>query len=361
MRHGRRGEDAGPGGRKRRISARTVALGEMQETFLIAAVAMILLIRLQLFVTDYPSLSGGKLHVAHLLWGGLLMLVAIGILLTFIGRRWRQPAAVIGGAGFGFFIDEVGKFITSDNDYFFKPTAAIIYITFIAIYFVARWMRERRGFSADEKVANAIDLYTDAALGELSDRRKQLALDLLDEAGDHPLAPSLRTLIEEAPAAPESRSRLARLGAAVRRGYERVASKRWFARVVIALFLLDVAIPVVAMLLLLVTGVAALFGADVHLSVHLKWSELGWVLAYAATSVLTGIGVVRLLQGRRLDAYQMFYNAQLVHIFVGQVFAFIDDSFVAIWGFLFDVLLLVSLRFMMRQERRMAHEAPSTA
>jgi hypothetical protein len=346
-------------GRKRRRSARTVALAEMQETFLIAAIATILLIRLQLFVTDYPSLSGGKLHVAHLLWGGLLMLIAIAMLLTFVGTRWRQPAAVIGGAGFGFFIDEVGKFVTSDNDYFFKPTAAIIYVTFIVIYFIARWIRERRGLSADEYVANAVDLYTDAAVDELSDRRKRLALDLLNEAGDHPLVPQLRALITDAPTTPDRRSPISRLGAALRDRYERVCGKRWFSRVVIALFLLDLVIPVAVVVGLVAALVASAFGADVQLRAHLTWSQTGWVLAYIATSVLTVIGVVRLAKGRRLDGYQMLYNAQLVAILVGQVFAFINESFVAVWGFLFDVLLLVSLRFMMRQERRIA-ESPTS-
>jgi len=32
------------------------------------------------------------------------------------------------------FIDELGKFITSDNNYFFQPTISLIYIVFIIIF-----------------------------------------------------------------------------------------------------------------------------------------------------------------------------------------------------------------------------------
>jgi hypothetical protein len=34
---------------------------------------MILVIRLQLWATHYPKLGGGKLHIAHLLYGGGLL------------------------------------------------------------------------------------------------------------------------------------------------------------------------------------------------------------------------------------------------------------------------------------------------
>src|SRR5882672_11270638 len=96
-----------------RNTIRSVEIGELQDTFLVSAVVMILVIRLQLFLTHYPQLGSGKLHIAHLLWGGLLMMLAVLLLISFLGRTVRTAGAIAGGLGFGFFIDELGKFITS--------------------------------------------------------------------------------------------------------------------------------------------------------------------------------------------------------------------------------------------------------
>src|SRR6266702_1490362 len=56
--------------------------GLFLERFLVSGVATIVLLRFYLEITGYPQVGGGGLHIAHMLWGGLLMLVAIVMLLA---------------------------------------------------------------------------------------------------------------------------------------------------------------------------------------------------------------------------------------------------------------------------------------
>jgi hypothetical protein len=77
--------------------------------------------------------------------------IAIGALLTLLGRWPRRPAAIVGGVGFGFFIDELGKFITSDNNYFFEPAAALIYLIFIGLFLLVRALQRDRVLSPMER------------------------------------------------------------------------------------------------------------------------------------------------------------------------------------------------------------------
>ena len=337
-------------------AARYVQLGELQDTFLISAVGMILVIRLQLFLTNYPSLGGGKLHIAHLLWGGLLMMIALGLLFTLIGRRWRQPAAVLGGAGFGFFIDEVGKFVTSDNDYFYKPSAAIIYIVFICLYFAARWTRERRGFTDEEQVASALDLFTDATVRGFNEREKRRALRLLEDAKAHPLTEPLRELIERAPAGPElPPSRFARFAGGARRRYGRWSRQRWFRRLVIGIMVAFATLQALVVLLVVVAGVSDLLGIGT-LKLDLTVAQAGETISDVVAAALALVGLERLREGHTLAGYGWFDRALLVELFVGQVFAYIDTSFIATWGFLVCLALLVSLRFMIREEQRLQRE-----
>jgi len=124
-----------------KIDPNTVTL---LEYFLISAVSSVLLIRFFLFITNYPQLGSNGLHIAHMLWGGLFMFIAILLALISLNNKLKLYIAILGGIGFGTFIDELGKFITSDNNYFFEPTIAIIYTFFILV--LAMLVFRRRDF-----------------------------------------------------------------------------------------------------------------------------------------------------------------------------------------------------------------------
>src|SRR5438552_17719340 len=83
---------------------RNLDAGKLLETFLVSAVAAFLGVRFFLGVTGYPRLGGGGLHIAHMLWGGTLMVAAVFLLLRYLGQRIRRAVAVIGGIVLGMLI-----------------------------------------------------------------------------------------------------------------------------------------------------------------------------------------------------------------------------------------------------------------
>src|SRR3954466_7580269 len=163
-----------------RFALRSSDLGRRLDLFLVCAVGSVIANRVFLIITGYPQLGNGTLHISHAIWGALMMAIAIVFAIAFLAPNNRTFIAFIGGCGFGWFIDELGKFITRDVDYFFQPTIALIYITFIAMYLVFRSI-QRRSFGPDEAVLNGLEALKAAALGELDEHKRNAAVALIDE------------------------------------------------------------------------------------------------------------------------------------------------------------------------------------
>lgn len=338
---------------------RSIDIGSRQDAFLIAAITTIVVIRLQLWATDYPQLGGGNLHIAHLLYGGFLMMIAIIVVLSFLGRGSRRIAAVLGGVGFGFFIDELGKFVTTDNDYFFKPTAAIVYIIFIVMYFTTRWIRNRTGFSEREYLFNAIDLFAEAARHDLDVEEKRRTLALLDRAGDDPLVAPLRRLVHQTDAIPVALpGRLQRLAVGVRDHYFRAVEKRGFRRVITWVFSLWAFLSMVQVVVLVFSVGLKIGGAQKGFTAdgvnQLGMVNVASVVSSAVSAGFMIAGLRQLHHHHRLAAYENLDRALMVQIFVTQVFVFVESSFSALLGLLVSILLIVTVRYLIRRERQRA-------
>lgn len=110
------------------------------------------------------------------------MFVAIVMLLSFLGIYVRQIAAIIGGIGFGTFIDELGKFITADNNYFFQPTVVILYVLFLSLFFAFRHLERHKELSEKEYLMNALELLGEGVQNDMDLEEKETFLSFLNNA-----------------------------------------------------------------------------------------------------------------------------------------------------------------------------------
>src|SRR5438270_3257172 len=152
------------------------------EIFLVSAVSSLLLLRFFLYLSGYPQVGGGSLHIAHMLYGGLFMAAAIVINVSFLGARVQRFSALLGGVGFGIFIDELGKFITRDNNYFYKPTIGIIYAIFIVLYLAFNFLSRDNRLTSREYQLNALAQLEEAIVHNMDPEEKERMRRLLSRA-----------------------------------------------------------------------------------------------------------------------------------------------------------------------------------
>jgi len=134
---------------------------------LLTFAATVIGVRVFLQLTGFPQIGNSVLHVAHALWGGLLLFVAAMLPLALANRWAIQASALLSGAGIGLFIDEVGKFITQTNDYFFPPALSIIYGFFLLAVVVYLYLRTPRRDDPRVAMYHALEGLPDVLDGDL--------------------------------------------------------------------------------------------------------------------------------------------------------------------------------------------------
>ena len=334
---------------------------ELVDAFLISAVATVLIIRVFLAATGYPRLGAGGVHIAHVLWGGLGMLLAILFLLLFRSTTLRSVAALVGGVGFGAFVDEFGKFVTSDNDYFFKPTAAVVYVVFVVLFLASRAVVRSRRLSREETLAQALALAERLPTHTLTEAGREQALALLAAAdqGD-PLVPALRQRFSGADVSPAGPARLRHIRTALINRADAIGTSRWFRRGILAFFTVDALLLIAVVALEMFLMIAASRGvADAgrllsEQSVAAGATPITFGIDVIATTIAAGFMVrgIVVMRRSRLKTYRTFELAVLVDLFLAKPFEFFATGFVVAVLVCGDLALLASLRHLQALEQR---------
>ncbi len=376
-----------------RLFIRNLYAETLIENFLIAGVTTLLAIRFYLQMTGYPQIGGAHLHIAHMLYGGLLMMVAIFTVFTFLNRTAFNIASIIGGIGFGFFIDELGKFITKDNNYFFEPTIALIYVIFILIYLAGEVVPKYKTISQKEYLLNAFELTKEVIVQDLDTNEKKQALTYLrlsDQKG--PIVADLRTILNDYRSKPGERDLYSKTKGMIFRAIEKITQNRQFYFVVVFFIVIQTVISLLITFLIVaalnhfiflllgalislfplylirasmmrikvlyVLGVVALLYAVYSITtqdVTISLSFIGWgtVLSTAFAAVVAFMGLLDFGKSR-LQALRFFRLSVLISIFLTQFFLFYSLQFLALIGLGFNILMLLTIEYVISNKVQIA-------
>jgi hypothetical protein len=181
-------------------SVRQPVIRQRAETYLLITLlsfaASVALTRLFLELAGYPQLGRGPLHIAHVLWGGLLLFGA-SLLPLILANRWVYSwSSLLAGVGVGLFIDEVGKFITQTNDYFYPAAAPIIYAFFLLTVLVYLHVRRSPGQNPRAELYRVLDMLQELLDHDLDRRERADCERRLEYVREHASLPNLANLAE---------------------------------------------------------------------------------------------------------------------------------------------------------------------
>ena len=341
---------------------RNVDAGDLIEMMLVVAVATIIVIRVILELMGYPKLGSGGLHIALVLYGGLLMFGSLILVVAFVNMAVRWFAAFVGGVGFGFFIDEVGKFITNDVDYFFAPAFSVMYVVFIVLFLVAYAIKRAR-LRAHDALANALSLLREERDGALDPETRREILSLLGQANPaDPLVPILRERVRDAPTIERRNlTPYAFVKTRVAAWYQGIAGRRWFTATLITVMVLGLLANLATFATPVLGWAMDENGVDNESHDFVAWFQ-GGAAAATAAFILAGLIVWR---RSRLNAYRLFKFSVLVSLLIGQVFAFYYDQLSAMILTVWLLLLYAVLSYLISreeaQERQTAVAEPMVA
>jgi len=267
------------------------------------------------------------------------MLISIIGLLTFLNREIKSIAATLGGIGFGVFIDELGKFITNDNNYFFQPTIAIIYVIFILVYLLYKFFDKPGKITEKEYAVNALEMIKEAVLHDFDPEEKRKAVEFLKKSDPNdPIIKVLNITITQIDALPQKKIWfITKFRNRIRHYYVKIIKSRRFARFIIAFF-------VIASILNIIVVATKIIPKP-------SFTHLGILFSSSVSGFFVILGIYFITRRRRLTAYEMFKIAVLISIFLTQFFLFFEERLPAIIRFTISIIIWSVLQNLIYQEK----------
>lgn len=332
---------------------------------IVAFAVTVILIREYLDIAGYPKVGGGTLHIAHMLWGGLLLVVAVILIQLFVGQRALVLSALAAGAGVGLFIDEVGKFITESNDYFYAPAAPIIYGAVLLLVLLLLVVKRDRQPSPAEATHAAVDAIRGLADERLSAHGRDRAIEQLEAAGVTTTTPGLSGELLALLRSPQTEARLAPPDwterGTVLAWLRRLLPDRLEYLLIRVGLLLNALIPVVVILLvvLIASGEVVVDSADQVGPIQTP-DEPVWGLLLGMVWLIVGVAsaVALLLSflGRRDRALRIAQYSLLITLVAGGILDVYTSQLGALANTLFQLALLM---LVLDQRSRRADQARS--
>lgn len=320
--------------------------------------------RLYLEATGYPQIGNATFHVAHALWGGLLLVIASLLMLIYANRWIKTLSAILTGVGVGLFIDEVGKFITQSNDYFFPLAAPIIYIAFLLIVLAYLIVRRQSSSNTRANMYKVVSDLEEVLEDDLSVSERDFMLERLQPITVQTERPDLAALAqhitaflqsEAVPVIPDREVRGSQLLGRLKQIEERYLPRRRVRLLLIAAFLLDGIFTLFGLTLLvgLISGgpllqselVQALLADNIHVT---GITSLNWYAVMTGLEILSGllifIGALAFALRRDAQAVTLGVMALIISLIFTNTLSFYFDQFSVLLDSLYSFLALLALQ-----------------
>ncbi|MFA4827427.1 MAG: hypothetical protein WC596_04240 [Candidatus Shapirobacteria bacterium] len=333
---------------------------EMVLIVMIWGVASLLLSRLFLELTGYPKIGRGIWHVSHALFGGMIMTAGMIWDMVFWGNRSKKIAAGIFGFGLGWFIDEIGKLLTMDYNYFFRPAIIFIYIFFVLFFILYRYLEKIQPKTTKELLYNAIDRLEEVVVDDLEkSERKELISDLkivMKRGGEQEkrLAGDLYKLVVRSKYIDDKNNLNEKIWQTLKSWGYAIFSKKITLSILIMVAVGYVVVGLADTAILWTRFKQNelwdfwLYGKDLLTRTDISMFSLK-AIADLLTSIMFGVGIFWVLRKRRKRGINFFQYGLLVNIFLASVFRFYFEQFSGIFGLALSVAVYNGLTRLKRE------------